>query len=84
MLAAGRGGEDSIEGGPGNDDILGGFQAEVITAGDGRDDVDGGGGNDIIQARDKQRDTIFCGGGDDDYVFVDDADVYSGCENVYP
>jgi hypothetical protein len=39
----------------------------------------------IIQARDKQRDTIFCGGGDDDdYVFVDDADVYSGCENVYP
>ena len=40
--------------------------------------------NDIIQGRDKQRDTIFCGGGDDDYVFVDDADVYSGCENVYP
>ena len=37
----------------------------------------------IIQARDKQRDTIFCGG-DDDYVFVDNADVYSGCENVYP
>ena len=46
MLAAGRGGEDSIEGGPGNDDILGGFQSEVITPGDGRDDADGGGGND--------------------------------------
>jgi hypothetical protein len=89
-------GDDSLEGGPGfdemvgfggNDTFSGGARGDFIFAEEtsenkGEDTVNGGRGNDFIQAKDQTADTIDCGRGNKDAAFFDRGidTVASNCE----
>jgi Ca2+-binding RTX toxin-like protein len=75
-------GADRLDGGPGDDTLLGGAGPDRITGGPGADIIVGGAGNDRILARDGTRDRITCGKGRD-VVVADAADsVARDCEVV--
>src|SRR5919107_1293317 len=74
-VLTGTGGDDTIEGGSGNDEIF---------PGEGDDNVDAGAGNDLIYARDTDGvDYIDCGGGFDkvETIHRDDR-TRSNCERA--
>ena len=77
----------SLDGGGGNDLLLGGAAADLLDGGPGgdtldggagRDDLTAGGGSDKVRARDGSRDRIACGGGKDK-VKADAKDKLVGC-----
>jgi RTX calcium-binding nonapeptide repeat (4 copies) len=70
-LTAGTSG--TLEGGGGNDLLVGSWAADTL---------DGGHGNDYIPAFDGQRDTVKCGAGTLDEAVVDTSDIVTGCETV--
>jgi dipeptidyl aminopeptidase/acylaminoacyl peptidase len=80
---------DVLEGGAGNDNIIGSGGTDVLRGGPGRDTFDGGGAPDTIDAVDGTRDAVACGThpGSDverDVANVDRFDVVSrDCEYVY-
>jgi len=64
----------TLDGGPGNDNQLGGKLADTLIGGTGPDRFTAGTGNDTINARNDDADTLFnCGenAGDSDRVFAD-------------
>jgi hypothetical protein len=69
-----RRGFDILSGGKGNDTLYGGPGDDRLQGDADADTMDGGGGDDIIDAaygQNDQPDTISCGGGDDDWVWLD-------------
>jgi hypothetical protein len=78
----GGGDRDLLFGRGGADTLLGGGGPDVISAGTGRDRVDAGKGNDVVRVRDGRRDTVACGPGRADIVYVDRLDVLRDCEFV--
>lgn len=78
----GRGGPDTIAGGPGEDFLFGGPGSDDITGNGGFDWVDGGEGGDQLFLRDGEADRGICGDGGDRAV-VDASDLLAaGCEQV--
>lgn len=61
----------TLNGGPGNDILIGGSQGDLLTGGPGRDSFTGGGGSDTLNTKDDTPDLLFkCGesAGDTDRV----------------
>jgi Ca2+-binding RTX toxin-like protein len=81
LHADGRGGPDTLIGGPGEDFLTGGAGDDVLTGGAGFDYVDGGSGTDQLGLRDGGVDRGICGDGGDT-VTADASDVLTGCETV--
>ena len=78
-------GDDTLKGDAGNDRLNGEDGSDTITGGAGADTIRGDAGNDVINVNgDGSIDTVFCGGGTADIVFVDATDrVDIGtCEQV--
>ena len=79
----GGGDLDRLFGAGGSDTLRGGGGPDVISGGSGADRVDAGKDNDVVRVRDGWRDTVACGSGRADIVFVDLRDlVASDCERV--
>jgi serralysin len=71
-----------LDGGDGEDWVVGGSRADRLYGGDGTDRLSGRGGKDTIRARGLWADAIRCGGGRDT-VFADWRDsVRPSCESV--
>jgi hypothetical protein len=73
----GRGGDDEIESGPGDDTIDGDMGDDIILGGDGNDLITGGKGHDDIDAGDGD-DFVQAGAGNDDVSGGDGNDVLIG------
>ena len=73
-----------IDGGAGNDTLVGGSAAETLYGGAGRDSLVGGGGNDLFKAANANVadgiDTIVGGSGGADWAYYDNQDVVSTLE----
>ena len=64
----------TLNGGPGNDRLIGGTKGDILNGGLGLDSFTANAGNDTINAKDNQKDTLFkCGenAGDSDKVNAD-------------
>ena len=81
---------EDLQGGDGNDTLVGSAAGNVLDGGAGNDSVDGGGGfdeynlgdgADTASARDGNGERILCGPGGDS-VIADDVDETSDCESV--
>jgi Ca2+-binding RTX toxin-like protein len=73
-----------VDGGAGNDRILGRSGQDVLIGGSGRDEVSGGGQDDRILTRDGDVDVVRCGWGNADTVLADRFDVVApDCERVH-
>jgi Ca2+-binding RTX toxin-like protein len=70
-----------LDGGPGDDTLLGSPFRDVLNGGKGEDRLEGNAGNDQIRSRDEYPDTVSCGAGKDQAT-VGRGDVVSGCERV--
>jgi Ca2+-binding RTX toxin-like protein len=70
-----------LDGGPGDDTLLGSPFHDAINGGKGRDRLEGNAGNDQINSRDEYPDVVRCGAGKD-RAKVGRGDVVSGCEQV--
>jgi Ca2+-binding RTX toxin-like protein len=70
-----------LDGGPGDDTLLGSPFRDLLNGGKGRDRLEGNGGNDQIRSRDEYPDVVSCGAGKDQ-AKVGKGDVVSGCERV--
>jgi Ca2+-binding RTX toxin-like protein len=71
----------TLDGGAGNDTLVGGNRADLLIGGNGDDSLDGGDGNDSLQG-DNGRDILIGGNGDD--VLLGGADIdslYGGSGN---
>jgi len=75
------GGNDTLIGGPGADDLTGGTGNDVLEGAGGADRLVGDSGNDTLRARDGIADTGDCGPGADTLI-ADRVDVVSACETV--
>jgi Tol biopolymer transport system component len=72
-----------VDGGAGNDRILGRLGQDILIGGPGRDSVSGGGQDDRILVVDGEVDVVRCGWGNADTVFADRFDVVAAdCERV--
>ena len=72
-----------VDGGAGNDVILGRIGEDALIGGPGRDRVSGGGRDDRINVRDGEVDVVRCGWGNADSVYADRLDlVAADCERV--
>jgi hypothetical protein len=71
-----------IEGGEGNDTLLGSRFGDGIGGGPGRDLLAGGGGNDELNGRDRDRDRLDCGAGARDRAKPGRGDSVKGCERI--
>jgi hypothetical protein len=72
-----------VDGGAGNDRILGRSGQDVLIGGPGRDMVSGGGQDDRILVRDGEIDVVRCSWGNADTVIADRSDVVAAdCERV--
>jgi Ca2+-binding RTX toxin-like protein len=67
---------ENLKGGAGEDSLVGSNGPNKITGGAGEDDLHGGFGNDEIRANDAFSDSIQCGGGPADHVFVNGTDTF--------
>jgi Ca2+-binding RTX toxin-like protein len=75
-----------IDGGAGNDQLLGNDGPTILIGGTGIDRFDGNGGNDLIYARDRTRETYFFCDAGFDKVFADRFDsIFFGasCNQVF-
>jgi hypothetical protein len=74
----------SLDGGPGNDQLLGNLGANVLTGGPGQDILNGFDGNDTLNTNDGEPDSINCGSGSFDVANIDlkDTPQDSSCESV--
>jgi Ca2+-binding RTX toxin-like protein len=73
-----------VDGGRGNDRILGRRGQDDLIGGPGRDEVSGAGQDDRIVVRDGEVDVVRCGSGYADTVVVDRFDVIAAdCERVH-
>jgi hypothetical protein len=88
----GLGGNDSLDGRGGNDEIQGGVGGDFpLNGAGGNDEVYGGSGNDLIFAEDNLFDYVDCGryagpnipALDSDTVYADPQDEVVSCEYVY-
>jgi Ca2+-binding RTX toxin-like protein len=70
-----------LDGGPGDDTLLGSPFHDTLNGGKGRDLLEGNAGNDQIRSRDEYPDVVRCGAGKDQ-AKVGRGDVVSGCEQV--
>jgi Ca2+-binding RTX toxin-like protein len=71
-----------LEGGEGNDTLLGSRFRDALVGGPGADTLEAGAGKDSIDSRDGETDNVVdCGGGDDE-ARADKSDPVSGCESV--
>jgi Ca2+-binding RTX toxin-like protein len=70
-----------LDGGPGDDTLLGSPFRDMLNGGKGRDRLEGNAGNDQIRSRDEYPDVVSCGAGKD-RATVGRGDVVSGCEQV--
>jgi RTX calcium-binding nonapeptide repeat (4 copies) len=89
-LVAPRNSSGLLQGGPGDDVLIGGMLGDVFEAGGGNDRIEGGPGRDLIRggpgrdninSRDAWRDTVRCGPGRDQ-VNADQHDRMRECEVV--
>jgi RTX calcium-binding nonapeptide repeat (4 copies) len=72
----------TIEGGPGDDKVIGGARRDILYGEGGEDRVKGGDGKDIIDVKDGAKDKVKCGAGKDEVV-GDSIDRIAGdCEKV--
>jgi Ca2+-binding RTX toxin-like protein len=72
-----------IDGGEGDDTLLGSPFGDGIKGGPGRDTLVGGGGNDELDGRDGGgRDRLDCGAGGKDKAQPDRGDSVKGCEKI--
>lgn len=72
----------TIEGGPGDDKIIGGGNRDILYGEGGKDKVKAGDGRDIIDVQGGKRDKVKCGAGKDE-VTADSSDKIAGdCEKV--
>jgi hypothetical protein len=74
-------GDDTLIGSPGNDLLYGNAGSDTIDGGGGADLLVGGADNDTIAARDGVADLISCGDGAD-AVTIDQLDASDSCESV--
>lgn len=79
---AGAGGNDTLNGGDGNDSLFGAGGNDKLTGGADANVYRAGSGNDSVSARNRKRETIDCGAGTKDSATVDKADTVKGCETV--
>ena len=70
----------TLDGGAGNDVLIGGDFRDVIIGGPGNDQLVGGGDDDSLSAFDGEADTVDCGPSSDDDAQVDAVDTVVGCE----
>lgn len=70
-----------LDGGPGDDTLLGSPFRDTLNGGKGRDRLEGNAGNDRISSRDEYPDVVRCGAGRDQ-AKVGKGDVVSGCEQI--
>jgi Ca2+-binding RTX toxin-like protein len=70
-----------IDGGPGDDTLLGSPFPDALNGGKGSDRLEGGGGNDQLRSRDEYPDVVGCGAGKD-RAKVGNGDTVSGCEKI--
>jgi len=77
---AAPGGNDTIDGGQGNDTLAGQAGDDLLDGGQGADQVLGGAGNDTVAAA--QGDTIDGGDGDDLFVLSDLGEIGSGTISI--
>jgi Ca2+-binding RTX toxin-like protein len=70
-----------LDGGPGDDTLLGSPFRDTLNGGKGRDRLEGNAGNDQIRSRDEYPDVVNCGAGKD-RAKVGNGDVVTGCERV--
>jgi Ca2+-binding RTX toxin-like protein len=70
-----------LDGGPGDDTLLGSRFPDALNGGKGRDRLEGGGGNDQIRSRDEYPDAVACGAGKDQ-AKVGNGDTVTGCEKI--
>jgi len=70
-----------LDGGPGDDTLLGSPFRDTLNGGKGRDRLEGNAGNDQIRSRDEYPDVVHCGAGKDQ-AKVGNGDVVTGCEQV--
>lgn len=70
-----------LDGGPGNDTLLGSPFHDTLNGGKGRDLLEGNAGNDQIRSRDEYPDVVRCGAGKDQ-AKIGKGDVVSGCEQI--
>ncbi len=70
-----------LDGGPGDDTLLGSQFPDFLNGGKGSDRLEGGGGNDQIRSRDEYPDVVGCGAGKDQ-AKVGNGDTVTGCEKV--
>jgi Ca2+-binding RTX toxin-like protein len=71
-----------INGGAGNDTLLGSPFGDAIQGGPGRDVIAGGGGNDELDGRDGFPDRLDCGAGTKDKAKLGRRDTVKGCEKI--
>jgi Ca2+-binding RTX toxin-like protein len=71
-----------INGGAGDDTLLGSEFGDGIEGGPGRDVLAGGGGNDALDGRDRDRDRLDCGAGAGDKARLGRGDSVKGCEKI--
>jgi Ca2+-binding RTX toxin-like protein len=74
---AGAGGNDTIDGGTGNDKLYGAGGADKLTGGDGNDQLFGGGGSDSLSGG-RGKDTLNGGTGNDKLTGGADVNKYAG------
>jgi hypothetical protein len=81
LHANGRGGPDTLIGGPGEDFLNGGAGDDTLTGGAGFDYTEGGPGADTFNLRDGETDRALCGT-ESDTVTADTPDVLTDCETI--
>ena len=67
---------ENLKGGAGPDTLVGSDGPNKLTGNAGVDDLQGGGASDEIRANDAFADTILCGAGLGDHVFVNGTDIF--------
>lgn len=81
LEADGRGGADTLIGGPGEDFLFGGAGNDELIGNGGFDYLNGGADSDTLQLRDGETDRGLCGEGVD-VANADAVDSLSGCETI--
>jgi Ca2+-binding RTX toxin-like protein len=71
-----------MEGGAGDDTLLGSPFRDALAGGRGRDVLAGGAGNDQLDGRDRDHDQLDCGAGERDLAQMGRGDSVRGCEKI--
>lgn len=72
-------GEAHIDGGPGDDELIGTFFEDFLDAGPGLDSVEARGGDDSLDVQDGESPDVASGGKGVDECLSDPGDTVTGC-----